>query len=63
LPLQRAAATGEAIRDEALTLRFADGDHLHVVVSALPLRDEAGEIIGAVAGFVETPALSCYSTT
>jgi PAS domain S-box-containing protein len=57
LPLQR-AATGEEIHDEALTLRFADDDHLHLVVSALPLRDETGEIIGAVAGFVETPVLT-----
>jgi PAS domain-containing protein len=55
LPLQRAAATGEEVHGEALTLRFADDDLLHLVVSALPLRDEAGEIIGAVAGFVETP--------
>jgi PAS domain S-box-containing protein len=55
LPLQRAAATGEEIHEEALTLRFADDDHLHLVVSALPLRDEAGEIVGAVAGFVEMP--------
>ncbi|MBW8902092.1 MAG: PAS domain-containing protein [Massilia sp.] len=58
LPLQRAAATGEEIHDEALTLRFADDDHVHLVVSALPLRDEAGEIVGAVAGFVETPVLT-----
>jgi len=39
-------------------LRFAGDDHLHLVVSALPLRDEAGEIVGAVAGFVETPVLT-----
>jgi PAS domain S-box-containing protein len=58
LPLQRAAATGEEIHDEALTLHFADDDELHLVVNALPVRDEAGEIIGAVAGFVATPALT-----
>jgi PAS domain S-box-containing protein len=56
LPLQRAAASGEEIHNEALTLRFANDDHLHVVVSARPVRDEAGEVIGAVAGFIETPA-------
>ncbi len=55
LPLQRAAATGEEVRDEPLTLRFADDDRLHVVINALPLRDEAGEVVGAVAGFVEAP--------
>jgi PAS domain-containing protein len=54
LPLQR-AATGEVVRDATLTLRFADDDRLHVVINALPLRDEAGEVVGAVAGFVEAP--------
>jgi PAS domain S-box-containing protein len=56
LPLQR-AATGEEIHNEVLTLRFAEDDEVQLVISALPLRDEAGEIIGAVAGFVETPVL------
>jgi PAS domain S-box-containing protein len=56
LPLQRAAATGEEIRGEPLTVRFADDDRLHVVINALPLRDETGEVVGAVAGFVEAPA-------
>ena len=53
LPLQRAAATGEGIRDELLTIRFAEDDRLDVLLSALPLRDEAGEIVGAVAGCIE----------
>ena len=53
LPLQRATITGEAIRDELLTIRFDDDDRLDVVLSALPLRDEAGEIVGAVAGCIE----------
>jgi PAS domain S-box-containing protein len=55
LPLQRAAATGEEVRDQTLTVRFADDERLHVVINALPLRDEAGEVVGAVAGFVEAP--------
>jgi PAS domain S-box-containing protein len=55
LPLQRAAATGEEVRDETLTVRFADDERLHVVINALPLRDETGEVVGAVAGFVEAP--------
>jgi PAS domain S-box-containing protein len=53
LPLHRAAATGEEVREEALTVRFADDERLDVIINALPLRDEAGEIVGAVAGFVE----------
>ena len=56
LPLHRAAGTGEAIRNEALTVRFADNDRLHVLINALPLRDKAGEIVGAVAGCIEAPA-------
>ncbi|SDC71427.1 PAS domain S-box-containing protein [Massilia sp. PDC64] len=55
LPLHRAAATGEEVRDEMLTVRFADDERLHVVINAVPLRDEAGEVVGAVAGFVEAP--------
>jgi PAS domain S-box-containing protein len=55
LPLQRAAATGEEVRDETLTVRFADDERLNVVINALPLRDEAGEVVGAVAGFVVAP--------
>jgi PAS domain S-box-containing protein len=56
LPLQRAATTGEEIRGETLTVRFADDERLQVVINALPLRDETGEVVGAVAGFVEAPA-------
>jgi PAS domain S-box-containing protein len=58
LPLLRAAATGEEIRDVALTVRFPDDECLNLVVNALPLRDETGEVVGAVAGFVEAPAAS-----
>jgi PAS domain S-box-containing protein len=56
MPLQRAAATGEEILSEPLTLRFSNDERLHVVINALPLRDETGEVVGAVAGFVEAPA-------
>lgn len=56
LPLHR-AATGEEVRDETLTVRFADDERLDVVINALPLRDEAGEVVGAVAGFVEAPPM------
>jgi hypothetical protein len=56
MPLQRAAATGEEIRSEPLTVRFSNNERLNVVINALPLRDETGEVVGAVAGFVEAPA-------
>jgi PAS domain S-box-containing protein len=55
LPLHRAAARGEEVRDETLTVRFADDEQVNVVINALPLRDEAGEVVGAVAGLVEAP--------
>jgi PAS domain S-box-containing protein len=56
LPLQRAAATGEEVRGEALTVRFSDDERMHVVINAVPVRDEAGEVVGAVAAFAEAPA-------
>lgn len=62
LPLHRAASTGEAIRDEALTVRFADNDRLPVLINALPLRDEAGDIVGAVAGCIEAPAAAATAS-
>jgi len=55
LPLYRAAATGEEVRDETLTVRFSDDERLQVVINAVPLRDEAGQVVGAVAGFVAAP--------
>jgi len=56
LPLQRAAATGEEVRGEALTVRFSDDERMHVVINAVPVRDDAGEVVGAVAAFVEASA-------
>jgi PAS domain S-box-containing protein len=56
LPLQRAAAHGEEIWEQPLTVRFADGGQVHVAVNAVPLRDERGEVVGAVAAFTDTGA-------
>lgn len=53
LPLQRAAALGEETWDAGLTVRFADGDTVDIVVNAVPLHDEHGAVIGAVVGFAE----------
>ena len=49
LPVQRAARRGEAVRDVETLLRSADGDEIHVVFSASPLRDPRGRVVGAVA--------------
>lgn len=58
LPLQRAAGAGEEIWAKRLTVRFADGDELDVLVNAIPLRDERGDVAGAVAAFSETGGVS-----
>lgn len=56
LPLQRAAALGEETWDAGLTVRFADGDAVDIVVNAVPLHNEQGVVIGAVVGFAEKAA-------
>lgn len=54
LPLQRAAARGEVVRGEDYTVHFEDGDFIHVTSNAVPLTDENGTVVGAVAAFVDT---------
>src|SRR5512141_2564534 len=49
LPLQRAALTGEEVRDVEIVHRSADGREFIGVFSASPLRDSEGRIVGAVA--------------
>lgn len=56
LPLQRAAASGEETWGRELVTRFADDDRLHIVMNAVPLRDERGRVMGAVAAFIEDGA-------
>jgi PAS domain-containing protein len=56
LPLQRAATFGDQTWGADMTVRFADGDELRIVVNAVPLHDERGEIIGAVLGFAAADA-------
>lgn len=47
LPSSRALA-GEVIHDERLILTKLNGVEVHILVSAVPLRDEQGEVTGAV---------------
>lgn len=49
LPMQRAARENRALLDFEQTIRRGDGRELHVVVNAVPLRDSAGNVRGAVA--------------
>ena len=55
LPLRR-AARGEAVQEEELRLQFDDGTFLDQLVSAAPVRDAAGRIVGAVGAAVDITA-------
>jgi two-component system CheB/CheR fusion protein len=57
LPLQRVAATGERLRDYREQIVFDDGSRRVLFGNAHPLRDAAGDIVGAVAGFSDVTAL------
>lgn len=56
LPLQEAAATGKEVRDVELELHFINGDVTHVLMNAAPLRDQNGNVFGAVAAFSDITA-------
>ena len=53
LPLQRAMATGQPVRDAVLDFHFSDGRRAQVVGDAVPLFDEQGRICGGLAVFVD----------
>ncbi|MBL8954997.1 MAG: response regulator [Myxococcaceae bacterium] len=62
LPLQVAARDNVEVRDFEEELRFDDGQVVHILGSAVPLRDEAGASRGAVASFVDITALKQAET-
>lgn len=49
LPLQKAALTGEEVRDVEVTQRSASGVEFTAIFNASPLRDSEGRVTGAVA--------------
>jgi PAS domain S-box-containing protein len=53
LPLQKAAATGEEVRDSEITLLFDDGTSRNMFGNAAPLLDHEGNVRGAVGVFVD----------
>ena len=53
LPVQQAAASGKAVRDVELELRFDDGSERTIFGSALPLFDEKHAPRGAVGAFLD----------
>jgi signal transduction histidine kinase len=53
LPVQRAAATGEPVRDCELLLKFEDDTSIWIYGHAVPLLDASGSVRGAVGAFVD----------
>ncbi|MFA5111257.1 MAG: ATP-binding protein [Desulfobaccales bacterium] len=53
LPTQKAAATGESVRDYEFDLVYADGAARHQLCNAVPLLDKDGLSRGAVAAIVD----------
>src|SRR5712692_2100234 len=53
LPVQKAAATGQEVRDSEITLVFDDGRSRDIFGNAVPLLDQKGEVRGAVGVFVD----------
>jgi len=53
LPLQKAAATGEEVRESEITLLFDDGTSRDMYGNAVPLWDHKGNVRGAVGVFVD----------
>ena len=53
LPMQRAAATGQAVWDHEMDFVFEDGVTVNVLGNAVPLLDESGRPRGAVGTFLD----------
>ena len=57
MPIQQAAASGQPVLNRELNVAFDDGTFRDVFGHAVPLRDEAGEVRGAVGSFVDITEL------
>src|SRR6266478_3910427 len=57
LPMQQAAATGEAVYGRALTMVFEDGAERETVMNAVPLLDETRKPRGAVGASIDVTEL------
>jgi PAS domain S-box-containing protein len=53
LPLQLAASTGEPVINSEFSILFEDGISLDLLGNAVPLKNEAGEVQGAVGAFID----------
>jgi len=55
LPVQ-SAARGSEVRGNEHVVVFSDGERLHLYGNAVPLRDDAGNVRGAISAFVDITA-------
>lgn len=53
LPMQRAAATGQAVHNAEMEVVFPDGAKRQIIGSALPLFDESGTVRGCIGAFMD----------
>ena len=53
IPLQEAAATGQAVRDKELEIRFPDGSSIFEYGHAVPLFDESGNVRGSIGAYLD----------
>ena len=53
LPVQKAAATGQEVRESEVTLLFDDGTSRDIFGNAAPLLDREGKVRGAIGVFVD----------
>jgi signal transduction histidine kinase/DNA-binding response OmpR family regulator len=53
MPMQKAAWTGEEVRDVEVDVHFPDGSSVTLLESASPLFDEQGRVRGAVGAFLD----------
>ena len=53
LPVQKAAATGQVVRESEITLVFDDGTEREMLGNAAPLLNDEGQVRGAVGVFVD----------
>jgi two-component system, chemotaxis family, CheB/CheR fusion protein len=53
LPVQKAAATGQEVRESEITVVFDDGTVREMLGNAAPLLDREGKVRGAIGVFVD----------
>ncbi|HYX53495.1 MAG TPA: PAS domain-containing protein [Candidatus Limnocylindrales bacterium] len=63
MPVQRAATTGKAVGPLELEIRLQNGRVYHMLASASPLFNEAGEVRGAVGALMDVSARKTMENT